>query len=297
MATLADLRTRIKQNLYSAQTNERPWVGSLSADSLTADTSFDVADASEYSAQDILEFPDGEQCLVTSVDENNDTLTVIRGWGDVAAADRTNGDWFVKNPRFSIDQLDSAITSSLRELEGQGVWTWGYGTLTITTGNYLYDLSETDIVEDQGVVSVYYESTNYNIPQPLAFRFGRAHTTLAAAGHSLTIPDFGEKTVGDTLYYIYAKRIDDVTDLMARQETLIEYGATARLLAATMAPRTQDPGQLTDRTVQPGQGGRDSNWYRAEHRLALTREAAVLKVEKEQFAGSVRTNRMRRFRP
>lgn len=297
MATDALLTEYIKNNLYSAVHNERDWVGTIDS-AYTADaTSLSVPDADDYSLQDILEFPEGDQYLVTGINTGTNTLTVIPGWDGTTSENHSSGDWFTKNPRFSIASIQRAIDGTILELRGHGIHVWGEGTITLVSGTDIYDLSETDIIEELGgVAGLFYEEPNYDAPTGLPFRFFKNHSSNSAQGYSLYAWDPGVMGPGDTLYYIYFKEITAASDLLTRQDDLVVLGATARLLASTMGPRTHEPGNYDDRTIQPGQGGRDSNWYRGEYKLALLREAALLKTEAQNFPGTPRTRRASRWR-
>ena len=97
-------------------------------------------------------------------------------------------------------------------------------------------------------------------------------------------------------YYTYAKVPADATDIMPRQEELVILGACVLLLGMSIAPRTQDPGSHSDRTVQPGQSMRDARWFQGEYFIRARAEAAQLAVERQNLPGTVRINRARRWR-
>lgn len=296
MATQAEIRRRVKDYIYSNTPPERPFVSLVNdASILAADTSFVVDDGTFFATGDIIEFEnDGEQVYVLSVSTN--TLTVIRGWNDTTAADQADDSVIVKNPRFSLRQIDEAIDGVLRELEEYGVHAWGTNTITRVSQQYLYDLADTDIVRTVGVISVFHEDSVTIEPRSLPFRFHLYPTSLSTQGASVTVLDWGDQQIGESVTYVYAKQIDAVADLLPRQEELVVLGTVARLLGGTLTPRTHDPGKLTDQTVQPGQGGRDARWFQAEFYLKVHREAAVLKDEVTRFPTDRLTARARRWR-
>src|SRR5690606_26591902 len=85
MATQADIRQRIYNNLYSAFPNESPFVALMGAAYDNSATTVTAADAPKWSAEDTLENPaTGEQMRVISVSTN--TLTVVRGWNSSTKA-------------------------------------------------------------------------------------------------------------------------------------------------------------------------------------------------------------------
>lgn len=295
MATQASIRTRVRDSLYSARPVLRPFATLVTEAMDASETDVDVTAGTDWAKGDILEFSDGEQCFVQSVASN--TLTVIRGYGGTTAATHSINDIVLKNPRFTLQQIDQAITDTLLEYEAYGVYVYGQGTITLVSGQYTYDLAATTDVLD--VLSVYHPREGVQADAiVLPFRFSRqVHTTFAASGAALTLWDWGQKSAGEAVLFTYAKRIDSVTDLLTRQEEVTVLGAVARLLKRTIVPNTHDPGKRTDRTVQPGQTGRDSREIMAEYLRLMNQEAATLKIEKAKILPSApfvqRANRWR----
>ncbi len=297
MATLADLRTRVLSNLYSAEPAAHPLYqqnnGAIATDSTPT---IPVDTGTNFSLGNIIEFQDnGEQCYVISVAGNN--LTVIRGFNGTTAATHADNTVIAKNPRFTVKQTEDSITQVLYALEGQGVHVFGQGSLTLVDNVHFYDIAETDLVPMYGVLSVHYEDTTVDTRiMPLPFYRDMVHTSISASQQAIRLLSWGTQNAGDTVYYAYAKKIDGVDDLLPRQEELVVLGATAKMAGKTLFPRTQDPGKHTDRTVQPGQGMRDGRWYQGEFYLSVKAEAAQLAVEREQFAARHNSARSRRWR-
>lgn len=292
MATTADLRQRTFDNLYSARLQERPFVDLCTASFTSIGTTVTVSDGANWARGDILEpQTTGEQMFVAAVAGND--LTVRRGWnGTTATASAGSDDAVNKNPRITIKQVDDAVTNILRELEGHGIHAWGTAGLTLVADQYDYDISETDVI---AVNSVHYLDDDGEI-RPLPFSYVNNIGAGTAQGHLLTLYQWGDKTNGDTVYYTYKQRLDNVSKLLTRQEELVVLGATLRLLGATMAPRTHDPGKHSDRTVQAGQGGRDARFYQTEFIMAARREATNLKVEADRQPHNVASSRASRWR-
>src|SRR5690606_6478809 len=282
MATQADIRQRIYNNLYSAFPNESPFVALMGAAYDNSATTVTAADGTKWSAGDTLENPaTGEQMRVISVSTN--TLTVVRGWNNTTkAASSGSADPVLKNPRFTQAQVDDAIASTLAYLEGWGIHVFGTGQLTRDTPVTTYDMdtemSITDVVPTIGVCRVFYERDNTKRKQTLPFLYYRD-----LDDNFLEILDWGEVSDGETVDVVYAKRIDDVADLLARQEELVVAGATALLLGATIVPSTHDPGTRTDRTVAPGQTSRDVRYFQARFFTEARVEAALLSVERQKM--------------
>ena len=124
--------------------------------------------------------------------------------------------------------------------------------------------------------------------------------------HAMMIPPFAPKSVlilgwgevkkDELVYYTYAKQIDAVADLLARQENLVVLSAVNWLSMQTTVPRTQDPGRYTDRTVQPGQGHRDAQNFGGLFYLEVRAEAGQLAVERGMLPMTDATRRARRWR-
>lgn len=102
MATLAELRTRVKDNLYSSQPPEHEFVTRAGADYTTEDELTIIpGDGDSFERGDVLETPKGEQIYVTEAPDPN-TIEVFRGYNGTSVQDIDTGDFLVKNPRFSI---------------------------------------------------------------------------------------------------------------------------------------------------------------------------------------------------
>lgn len=300
MATLANLKARVHHNLYGGEVTGHPYttiLGAAVADGTT--TTITVPDGTQWAAGDVLEIEETEElCLVRSVATNN--LTVIRGYHDTTAAAAADAGEIHKNPRWTYSDVGQALTDTMLSLESWGIHSFGTGSVTRVTNQQFYELSETDIVEQFGVLNLYYVEDNTLIPVPLPFRqlyanLGTGHASYSQ-GRGIHVLDWGELNVGEAAYYSYAKRLDSATDLTTAQEVITVLGATALLMGMTIAPATQDPGARTDRTIQPGQTSRDSRWFQGEFFIRARAEAAYLAVHRQRYPGTVKYNRARRWR-
>ncbi len=294
MATQADVRQRIKNELYSIHLPLRPFVHQINGAILAGATAIVVDDGGNFAAGDIIEFEDGEQAFVLSVATN--TLTVIRGWNGTTAAAQADNAVILKNPRFPVALIDDKVDETLNELEGIGIWTHTTGSFALDTSTpkYWYPLAETDLIK---VITVYFEKDT--TLEPVALPGWKYVEGVPSAeftqAKGLRLHNYGGLSNGDTVYYTYRQRIDAVGDLKVRQEGLAIYGAMYKLLGTEITPRTHDPGKRTDRTVQPGQESRDSTWYLREFRRLGLAEQAALKVEERRMIHSTLSRRAQRW--
>jgi len=289
---------RVKDNVYSDVLNERPFASLINGAVNNSTTSIVVDEGDYFNTGDIIEFlADGEQCYVTV--SAVETLTVIRAWNGTTIAAHDDNSVILKNPRFTYKQITDSITATLLQLEQLGIHAWGYGEITLVAGQEWYDLTATDIVDYPGVVWLgYVENTTTDVPMSLPFGYHTAlKTDISTTTHGIHVWNTGDKTAGDKLYYTYALRIDAVGDLLARQEEIVVLGATARLLGKALAPRTHDPGRLTDKNLDPKYDVNSARWYQAEFFMQTRAEAGQLRAEARRRIHGVRQARARRWHP
>lgn len=296
MATQAELRQRVFDNLFSAHPGERPFVQLINgavADGTT--TSITVDDGTYFDAGDIIEFDDGEQCYVLSVATN--TLTVIRGFNGTTGAAHADNSVIRKNPRITIKQVDDAMNSILYELDSYGLFQVTHTSITLVAGQDTYELSaitQGTYVAYPGVISVYYLDDDGN-DVPLPF-----HTVNLVSDSVHTYPAvrvlwWGDNSAGDSLYVTVAEKYDALTELPTNLEEVLVLGATSRTIGKLIAPLLMDPGQHSNRTVPAGQPARDSRWYTAEYMTLARREAANLRASLRDVPSSHFLRRSRRF--
>lgn len=303
MATVTDMRRRVRNYLYGEKATERPFTSAITASFNDSVTEIDVVDADDWYAQDVLEVETtGEKMLVLSSDTGTDKLTVSRAYEDTtAAASSGTDDRIRKDPRWSEQEIDDAVASAIAGLEAWGIHVWGNGTLTYDATKEFFAINETSIMEQYGILSVYYQEDNTLIPRPLPFhqigQISSAPTGWEASGFGVRILAWGDLSASKpTAYYTWAKIPADVTEILTRQEELVILAACSLLMGMSIAPRTNDPGSHTDRTVQPGQSVRDGRWFQGEFFIRARAEAAQLAVERQNLPGTVRINRARRWR-
>ena len=304
MASASTIRTRVYEQLYSAFPKDRPFESQLAEGLDNSETDIDVTDGDDWTEGDELEVVEtGERCRVISVSTN--TLTVERSYGTVAATAAADAGRIRKNPRFTQDQVDSAIKEAVNVLESWGVHGFSTGSFSLAASQWYFELSETDIDAEMGVLSVYYVDDTTKEPRPLPFKY---HSDLSTGdadwtqGRGVRLRSKGDRDSTDTLYFTYAQSLQFDTDLdttlakvLAPQEELVVLGAVTRLLGGTIVPMTQDPGQRTDRSVPPGQTSRDVRYFQGDFFIKVRAEAARLAVKRQRLPRS-RFTRARRWR-
>lgn len=291
MAVTQDsIRKRVRALLYGAFPQARPYQDILQTSPSAVATTVDVIDGTQWSEGDVLDFPDGDRAIVTGISTN--TLTIRRG-PDATA--HTAGDVVYRNPRFTTEQIDYAIDSVIQDLFPD--------IYKITTVRDTYDpqqqwypINNDELME---VLTVYYEDDDYLTPTPLpVWRLQRGvDATEFTNSQGIFIPGSGGMDDGDTIYIVFRERIDEVTDLLDRQEHLVALGAAYQLLNVANVARTHDPGRFTDRTVQPGQEGRDAIHFLRDFITMRRREELRLSHDEDRLPKNYHSERARRFRP
>lgn len=292
--TQSSLRNRITRLVYSSRPALRPYTDKIRTNAHNiGDTTLDVSDGTSWAADDLVEFEDGEIASVTSVASN--VLTVVRAQWGTTESNHAVGTGLTKNPRFSIQEIDDAIETVIYDLYPQlyVLSTISFGT--VIAGKYWYPISTANVYD---VVGVFHEDVGSLIPRPImgwTYRQGLDATEFTNVA-GLVFPGYSGATVGTAMYIIVKKKITAATDLLDRQEPLVAIGAAYHLLGGETVSRSHDPGQRTDRTVQPGQDSRDSIWFLREYRAALTKEEIRLRQDMEWIPSNRVQSRRRRFR-
>ncbi len=305
MATESDIRQRIEAYLYGDYPTSRPFESTLAEALDNSETDVDVLDGNDWARGDILEVVEtGERMRVLSVATN--TLTVSRGYGEVGATAATINGLVRKNPRFDYDQITNVIKDVLNSFDGWGVHGFAVGTFNLVASQYFYELSETDIEEQYGVLSVYYPDDTTEQPIPLPFKTAVQLSTAPSewgSSFGVTLMSKGDRDSTEAVYYTYAQSFAYDTSLTVtlakvpvQTEELIVIGAVSRLMGKTIAPATHDPGARTDRTTPPGQTVRDGRWFQGEFFIKVRAEAARIAVLRQRVPGSVRSKRAGRWR-
>ena len=291
MAVTQDsLRTRIRALLYGGRPQEVPYQDALQGNLTAAGTSVDVLDGTQWTAGDLVDFDDGDQALVTAVATN--TLTLRRFGG---ATTHSTDDVIYKNPRYTTRAIDDAVDHVLQDLWPQ-VWLIATQELTYSSGTYWYEIADDQLKE---ILTAYYADTSYGFPRALIGwkQFSGVDATQFANAQGIYLPFSLGLNDATTFWVVYRAELNDVTNLLDRQEGLVAYGAVAMLMPAANIHRTTDPGRWTDRTVQPGQDARDGLYFTREFEQLRRRERIRLLEDEDRLPKNIHAEARRRFRP
>lgn len=299
MATAAELRTSVYDYLFGAYPTDRPFESLLAEALDNSETDVDVLDGTEWSQNDIVEVTTtGELMLVLSVATN--TLTVERSYGSTAATASVGAaDRIRKNPRWTMEKIDRAVQSVIQALPTWGIHKFGVGAITLVAGQYYYAIDGSDFCPPYDILAVYYPDDSTEIPQYVPFHNSGPMLSSTPADWAqtkgVTLLSWGTRIATEDIWYTFAEKYGDETDLTVPSEELVVFGACARLMGMSIAPSTTDPGARTDRTVQPGQVSRDGRWFQAEFFIRARAEAALAAVQRQGFARTARTARSSRW--
>ena len=289
--TEASLRKRIRALLYGGQPQARGYTDAVQNNPLTAGgTTLTVLDGTNWSEGDLVDFgDDGDIAVVTAIATND--LTIRRQEG---ATSHVQGTTIYKNPRFTTEQIDYAIERVLHDLFPD-VWKITTISDTYAADEYWYPINNDQLTE---ILTVFYEDDEYLSPVPVAVwkQSSGLDSTDFTNKQGVYLPSAQGMDVGDTFYVVYREVIDAVDDLLDRQEPLVAHGAAYQLMVGANAARTHDPSRWTDRTVQPGQEGRDSVNFLREFMTLRRREELRLKQEEDRLPKNRLAQKARRFR-
>ena len=290
--TQAQINQAVKLELYSAQVTERPYEALINETFSDVDTTLTLDDGTPWAVGDIGEFDDGEQVLVTAVATND--LTVIRGYNGTTAAAQADDSRIVKNPRFSIAQIEQATGHAL-DILADYLYVETTETITYDPTTRWYALSTTF----DKVLTVFYKPTNEDYPAPVEYWHWERGVPSAAftQDEGLWLPQTMDIASGADIYVVGRVRPSAITELDDSFKHCVTMGVCYYLLGAANVARTHDPGKRTDRTVQPGQEARDSIWYYREFQGAIDRLRERLTRLEKNLPTSRQASRARRFRP
>ena len=294
MATQAAIRQAVRDNLYSLPPAEHPFVHLINGGINNSVTTITVDDGTNFGIGDVIEFDDGEQCFIQAISTHD--LTVIRGYNGTTPAAQDDNDVILKNP-ITIQQIDQAISDTLADLwSNQGVHAIGTGEITLVANQIYYDLTDTDMMEYPGLLSVYYAEATTLRPIPVPYQFVRGmHTTVSATGHGVHLWDWGAKAATESVYYSYAKQLAATTDLETRHESLCIAGASYRAGLKMLFPQLNDPGQRNDEDAPAGATPRAIKEWRTEYFIGAKAAQAQIKAEHASLPGTMQTRRASRW--
>ena len=284
--TQAALRLDVIDIVEGNDPRNRPYTTTLTGAPGAAPDTLPVQDGDAWQTGDIAEVVDAtvgnSLNLVLSVSTN--TLTVTRDVGRVTrVGDYAGGELVRKNPRFSYDQIDQALSAVLQELNPR-VFALLTEDIAYTTQDF-YDVADTAMENvlsawylDDGDMRTpyYYYQTDPANDQPTLW--------LAGWGYS------------GTVHISYQRAYAAVTEMPDRLGGIMVAGSVYRLLGGSTVWATTDAGKRTDRTVQGGQEARDSYWFFREFTRLMDLERVYLMEQIKRFPKDIRSQRSRRFR-
>lgn len=281
----ASLIKRVRREL-----DDEPWESYLTAAYTAGSGQISVADPTQLSEGDVLEFADGTQLRVQSTPSAN-PVSVKGGHNDTTDTSQANGAVFVVNPEFAYHEIEEAISTAIAEL---WPWVWRVATTTITAsqGRLYYPLP----ADFRELIAVTQDLTPAG-GQPRVLRYGsrgsgypvgvarQLPTSVSASGIALVLPAV-RTTPSDQIVVTYAALVrdqvtagnyDDLEDgLLA---TAVIHGACAELLEIRETERLQDDVEQGDIGVPAGARMRDAVWYR--ERFSRMRERLALRLTQE----------------
>ncbi len=281
--TQASMRTAVRLRAYSAEPRLRPYQ-TLVTNAAGTGTTIGVGDGDAWQAGDLIEGPLGELSIVVSLSTND--LTVRRTVGATTVETLAADDVMMKNPRFTLDQIDGEILASIRALRGNGVYEIATEEVTYDSGSDWYDMTDTAA---EKVIAVYYVDPDSDFRAP-TFHFktdpqnSQPKVYLSAAATST-----------QAIVVQYRKPYALVTDLSDNVGDMVMYEVLYKLMGIANIGATADPGRRTHRTAQGGQEGRDSIWYLREFIRLRDLEVARLHSLERQVPSNQRSKRAARY--
>lgn len=279
MATQAQLEQRVREYLYSSHEAGRPFIHQINGAINNSQLTMIIDTASSAPVGSICEFEDGEQVYVEGA--SGTTITIKRGHNGTTAASHSDNAVFAVNPTWTRKMITQALTDCVHGLAAEGVYSLKGGTVNLVTGQDFYELSETDVMPGKSVLAVWYQYTDGGNVM-IALPFQAIDDLGGISGPGFHLLSWGTRGSGEAIRYLYPARLDAITDNAddPALEEIMVLGATYRLLAMAEAPRSTDPGRLTDRTVQPGQQLRNAGWFYGQYlrRIAAYRAHLMSRV-------------------
>ena len=283
--TAAAMRDRVKNMVFAAMPTTRPYETPLATAGINASvTTIDVptGTGTSWAVNDIGEFEEGEQFLVTAV--STDALTVIRGHAGTTAASHAQNDIISQNSRFTVEQIDQVIDDSVVDL-GTELYKLHTITDTYSSSTRWFPMDAAGDENIFEVIAVYHKPTGSDHPVGIwgwTFK-DRVDATGFTEDNGLFLSTGGGLGNADTFYIATKKRYLVITDIDAASPVIqvVAHFAVYKLLGMAETVRTHDPGKRTDRTVQPGAEGRSSIWFLREAiRLRDREETRLHKMER-----------------
>ncbi len=273
---------------------DRAW--ETSSTTTTTSTTVAVPDGTQWAEGDVGEWQTGavggEQFYVRSVSSND--LTVFRGYYGTTAETHTSGDRILKNPQYTIRQIQQAIDKAVRNL-WPSVYKTGVADLSGFSSTTVWHDLNTATVGIVGVVQLYGSSDQYaglygtRGSLPFQTNFGLP-TTLCASGKGIRFPSGLYHATNDI--FITDMRLvtgsSDIDNTLFPVDECLVYLAAGNLLQA-LEIRRVSRGEEADTvgSVSTGTRLQTGAWYT---NMGNTKKEE-LKLKMEEYYSPIRMRR------
>lgn len=284
MTTLADLTQATLNLLYGMHSIERPVEDVLDEAIAAAGTATCTPTTpAMWHRDDYAEFPVDDEVIRFAADSAGSTA-IRRGQLGTTAAAKADLDVMVKNPPFYRHQIKQFIAEVVRTDLWDQVWTWHKDSITVTDGDYMYDLDQ--YIDD--VVLVYQENLDADerfrpLPRGWWTVERQINSTVAANGGLLIVHRIFDI---DEPVYLTAKRrphMDDLANMSDELADMIPWAAAAKALlmrsgqiknAAARSRQDQEGALLRDYRITLGEFGRMRDEYSRTLQLEVPEDKA-----------------------
>lgn len=241
----------------------------------------DSTDIGKVAVGQILEHETGgELRYVISVDEDANGFEAYRGYLGSTAATQADNSFMWINPRFTYVTIEQALDAVLDvDLFNEGLWDLTEHTVASNAdGTRDYNAPSANCEE---FLSVYQFTSSMLEPSwLLAHEFSRyprnVDTSHHATGKMFTI-HHNHGVAGTDSYYVTCAHRLAIGTLNARQEHIVQWLTTARLLEQEDAKRTGQNTTQGDRTVRVGARVQTAAYYRSLAEKAINDERSEVK--------------------
>lgn len=257
--SLATLVSRVRDRI----SGDEPWEDTIDASLTNVATTVTINSYTDWVQGSVMEFADGEQCLVIATPSTS-AVAIRRAHNGTTAIAHSNGDLILRDPRFAYADVVDAIDDTIADL-----WPFVYDVTTYTVtpvaGTTLYDPNKSDL---RGVVAlsqpdavsattIFYYGSGYNA---LPVRFLRnVQTTTFAYGMGLEFQQF--YTTATNITVTYARDFTDTTIPEGLGARTVVAGTVQKMMERFDVPRTGQDNSQGDVTVPAGTTIKDAAWW------------------------------------